>query len=454
MDDIRVLDTSVSEIGLGSPFQPWEDSPIGGANARAARIFKVAKAMITTNGTTGSNFIGLHTLLSPGDEVIMERVSHGSVINSSNLIGAHPIWVKPEYDQALGACLDVTVPAIREAMERAPAAKVAVLTSPKYHGIVGDLEQVIAELHCNGITVMVDAAHGSNFSFHPDLPISAVEAGADLVTMSIHKSTEAPSQGSLVLLNTTDQGIQDAYLESLNSIPAVSTSFHPAILALTEEAIVNLDKYGRERISAAIDLAEDFRNEVKAIDHPYEIWGVEQAGRPGFAQLDPTRVTVDVKGTGLTGIEVERLMQVERIGLPRVIPEMGGLTNVLFLVSWGNCWNDVEVAAAHLQHIALRYNRPVTATVPVPLASLPPQVVPPCEAQWSVKKGRFRVVEGRNAIGQISAETVAVYPPGWPVIVQGERITRDVFDYLTENSFRGAQLKGASDHFKSIKVMP
>ena len=453
MDDIRTLDTSVSEIGLGSPFSPWEDSPIGRANARAARIFKVARAMITTNGTTGSNFLALYTLLSPGDQVIVERDSHGSVLSSLNVIGAHPVWVNPEYDQTLGANLGATVPAIREAMERAPGARVAVLTSPKYPGIVGDLNAVIAELHGNGVAVMVDAAHGSNFSFHPDLPISAVEAGADLVTMSIHKTTEAPSQGSLVLLNTSDPGIHDAFLDSLNSTPSVSTSIHTGLIALTEEAIVSLAKYGKERISAALDLAEDFRCQVRAMAPPYDTWGVEQAGRPGFAQLDPTRVTVDVASTGLTGIEVERLMQVERIGLPRVVPEMGGLTNVLFLVNWGNSWHDVEVAAAHLQHIALKYNRPLTATVPVPLASLPPQVVPPCEAQWSVKRGRFRIVEGRDAVGQVSAETVAVYPPGWPVIVQGERITGDGFDYLTETVARGAHLKGASNNFKTVKVM-
>ena len=112
---------------------------------------------------------------------------------------------------------------------------------------------------------MVDAAHGANYPFHENLPTSAVEAGADFVTLSIHKSTEAISQGSLVLINTSDPKLLDAFLDAVNSSPAISTSPNFGILASVEEAVVNLDRYGYERISTALDLAEDFREQVRAI---------------------------------------------------------------------------------------------------------------------------------------------------------------------------------------------
>ena len=452
--DIRRLDTSISDASLGSVFDPWGDHPVGWANARVASIYNVEKAYGSTGGTTVSNFICVCTLVSLGDQVLLERASHGSVLNSLNMGGAHPVWIRPEFDQSLGVNLCATVSGIREALERAPNAKVAVLTSPAYHGVVGHLKQVIAELHRNGLTVVVDAAHGANYPFHENLPTSAVEAGADFVTLSIHKSTEAISQGSLVLINTSDPKLLDAFLDAVNSSPAISTSPNFGILASVEEAVVNLDRYGYERISTALDLAEDFREQVRAITPKYVTWGPEQAvGRPGFAQLDATRVTVDVSGTGLTGIEVEQLMQVERPGLPPVVAELGDPRNVLFLVTWGNDWSDIDIALAHLQHIAIEHKRPRRPAGPITLAALPPQAMPPCEAQLAIKRGHFRMVDGRNCIGDVSGETVAVYPPGWPVVVQGERITRDVFDFLRETAGLGANLKGASNNFNRVRVM-
>ena len=451
--DVLSLDTSVSDANIGSLFSPWDESPVGSANARVARIFKVAKSVITTNGTTASNFLCLYTLLSPGDQVVVARDSHSSVIQSLNLIGAHPIWMKSEYDANLGITLDATVTGIRDALQRAPDAKAVILTSPKYFGIVGGLDKVIAECHLRNLPVMVDTAHGPNFPFHDSLPMSAVEAGADLVTLSPHKSTAALSQGSIVLINSPDQGLHDAFLDAIRGTPAISTSFSFPILASVEEAVDNLDRYGYRNISAAIDLAEDFRNQLRSMTPIYRTWGVEQAGRPGFAKLDPTRVTVDVSGTGLTGIEVERLMQQERPGLPPVVAELGDQKNVLFLVTWGNDGHEIDAAVAHLQHIAVKCHGRRRSALRVPLADLPPQAMPPCAAQWSVKRGNFRVVDGRKSIGQVSGETVAVYPPGWPVVIQGEYITPDIYDFLRESAEFGANLKGASNNFETVKVM-
>ena len=451
--DILGLDTSVSDANVGSMFDPWGDHPLGWANDRVARIYNVEKAFISSSGTTVSNYISICAQVSPSEQVILERDTHGSGLNSLTKVGAHPVWIRPEFDQSLGVTRGATVPGIREALTRAPDAKVAILTSPKYYGLVGDLKQTIAELHRHGLKVIVDQAHGGCFPFHEALPTPAAEAGADIVTISIHKTTEAHSQGSLVLINNSDPGLLEAFLDEVNCSPAISTSPHFGILASVELAVVNLMRYGQDNISTALELADDFRNQIREMAPTNKTWEVEQTGRPGIAQLDPTRVTVDVASTGLTGIEVERILQDERPGLPPVIAELGDLRNVLFLVSWGNDWSEVDIAVTHLQHIALKSKGPRQPALPIPLTDLPPQVTSPYEAWLAVRSGHFRVVEGRRAIGQVSAETVAVYPPGWPVIVQGERITRDVFDYLSETVSRGAHLKGASNNFKTVKVM-
>ena len=187
---------------------------------------------------------------------------------------------------------------------------------------------------------MVDEAHGALFKFHPVLPTSAVEAGADLVTQSTHKTTEALSQGSVILVGNPD--LREAVLDAINSVPAISTSFSYPILASVEEAVANLDEFGWRRIEYALDLAECFRAEIQPLAPAYRTWGAEQAGGPGFKELNPLCVTVDVKGTGLTGFEVNKLLQSDEKGSLRVVAEMADLQNVLFLVSYGNKRSDID----------------------------------------------------------------------------------------------------------------
>ena len=451
--DILRLDSSVSDMELGSLFEPWDVSPVGMANRRIAEAYAVPSAFISTNGTTSANFICVYSLLSPGDVVLVERDCHISVLQAINLVGAEPVWVLPHYDPALGISLGATASGVIEALSRAPDTKAAIFTSPKYYGVVGQLDEVVAECHKRGLKILVDEAHGATYPFHPELPLSSVETRAHLITQSTHKTTEALSQGSVVLINDSDTRLQEAFLDAVHSIPAVSTSFNYGIVASVEEAVYNLVRFGHDRISTSLDLAQYFRDRVGAMAPLYSTWGPEEAGRQGFAALDPTRVTVNVSGTGLTGIEVERLLQIQRGNLPPVVAELGDLKNLLFLVSWGNDRNDVDLAVAHLELIANKYGRPRTRIHELHLATLPPREMAPAKAQWAAKRGRTRVVTGHEAIGEVSGETVCVYPPGWAVIVQGERITEEVFEFLREAERLGANLKGATNRFETIRIL-
>lgn len=448
--DPWLLDNSVSDNALGSLFTPWDDHVIGWIHAQIARYYGVKRAFISTNGTTTLNKLALFTLLKPGAKVLVERDCHISVLQTIAEIGAIPVWLVPAFDPDLGINLASTPEAIAHHLESDPEIEAVVLTSPKYYGVVGDLRGCVAACHAHGVPVLVDEAHGACLAFHSSLPESATAAGADLVTQSTHKTTEAWSQGSLLLIN--NESLCPRFLDALHGTPAVSTSFHYGIVASVEEAINGLRFRGKQRLNAALRLAAELRQGASLVPG-IKSWGAEQAGRPGFRELDPLRVTIDVSGLGLTGIAVESRLQRGADGPRPVVAELGDIRNVLFLVTFGNTQVDVATVLRHLRILSARRSGHAPAAPAIP-NGLPRQAISPREAFWAVMDGKTRHVPIANAVGRISGETVAVYPPGNALLVQGEVVEAEVVEYLRHVANLGAHLKGATDPaFNSMRII-
>ncbi len=449
--DLWELDNSVSDPSLGSLFDPWGDHPVGEVHGMVARAYGASRAFISTNGTTGANSLAILTLVAPGDRVLVERDCHVSVLQTLNLIGAVPVWLVPPFDEELGVNLASTPAAIAQALQLNPDIKSVVLTSPKYFGIVGELASCVDVCHEHGARILVDEAHGACLAFHPKLPVSATEVGADLVTQSTHKTTEALSQGSVLLMNNDD--LCPRFLDVLHGTPVVSTSFNFAIVASVEEAISNLVLDGETRLGAALGLAEEMRSSILEIPG-LGTWGGEAAGRPGFAELDLCRVTVDLAGVGFTGVEAEALLQRPGV-LDPVVAELGTVRHLLFIVTYGNTLTDIESVLSHLRMLVASVGRAARKSdlLPAP-RTVPPQVLSPRDAFWAVRRGQTRTVPAAQAIDQVSAECVAVYPPGNAILVHGERVTQEAVEYLSQMARLGAHLKGASDaKFETLRVL-
>lgn len=444
------LDNSVSDNSLGSLHMPWNDHAIGWIHAQIARYYGVKRAFISTNGTTTLNKLALYTLLNPGGKVLVERDCHISMIQTITEIGAIPVWLVPAFDLDLGINLASTPEAIEEHLDRDPDIQAVVLTSPKYFGVVGDIRGCVAACQAHGVPVLVDEAHGACLAFHPNLPDSATAAGADLVTQSTHKTTEAWSQGSVLLIN--NEALCRPFLDALHGTPAISTSFSFGIIASVQEAVDGLKFRGKRRLNAALLLAEELRQGANLIPG-IRSWGAEQAGRPGFRELDPLRVTIDVSGLGLTGIAVESRLQRGADGLRPVVAELGDLRNVLFLVTFGNTHEDVATVLRHLRRLSARRSGQAPTAPAIP-NGLPRQVMSPRDAFWAVMAGKTRRVPITEAIGRVSAETVAVYPPGNALLVQGEMVEAETVAYLHHVASLGAHLKGATDPaFNSMRII-
>lgn len=442
-------DSSVSDPALGSLFRPWEDSPVGHVNARIAELSGARRAFAAPCGTTGLNKLAAFTLVNPGDVVLVERDSHGSLVHALNEVGAHVYWLEPPYDPELA----IALPPSPEQLERVLAGrddfKAVFLTAPKYFGPRGNLRDLVEVCHRHGLKVLVDEAHGDGFGFHPALPISAAALGADIVTQSTHKWSEALSQGSILLLN--DEELSERFLFVLNNTTTISTSFNLLIVASIEEALEHNACWGRERFDRALGLVARLRTGISGIAG---LSTLDLEGYPGAGEVNPLRVAVDVSGIGLTGFEIEELLQASGGHLPPVVAELGSARHVLFLVNYGHTAEDIDLVVDRLSTIADAApgsNRVLSLPSP-PLRGL--NWLPPFQAFWEVARGQTSTLPVEQAEGKVSAECIACYPPGSPVLVYGEVVTISTIRYLQQLRSFGAHLKGASDpDFRTMRVI-
>jgi arginine/lysine/ornithine decarboxylase len=224
----------------------------------------------------------------------------------------------------------------------------------------------------------------------------------------------------------------------------VSTSVSNPILASLELGIRQLVQEGDTLWNETIECAELFRQEVRKIPG-ISCFGREQSGRRGFRSYDPTRVTLDVSGTGLTGIQFS-----ERLVAERIYPELATLRHLLFLFTPGTNESDSRRLLQRVRAIAR------TGEKKSPLDR--PETPPPCvNIAVSPRKAKFapkETISICDAVGRIAGETIATYPPGVPIIVAGEIVSLEAVEYLLHMREMGAVLKGATDpFFQTLRVL-
>jgi lysine decarboxylase len=434
------LDHSTSVSELGSIFVYQDDKPLQRLKRQLAAAYGARWCFPSTHGTTILNILALLSACPSGGRVLVNRDAHSSVTAAMIHGGFHPRYLVPEYEPTLGVSLGPTVAGFKEAL-RCERIDCVLLTSPNYFGIVGELADIIQLAHERGVPVVVDAAHAPHFHFCRALPDGAEDLGADCVTQSTHKIASALSQGSLLLIE--NERLIDPIYEHVNELGFVSTSFSYPILASLELGVRQLVEHGDKLWTETIERADGFRAAVCRLPD-LTCFGREEACRPGFRDLDPTRVTVDVSATGLTGFEFAR-----RLNQERIYPEMATLQHVLFLMTPGTSDRDTHRlydAIADISRTSLRHQF-VSAPPPPPL---PQMAVIPRVAKFSAK----RAVPLREAIGEVSGETVATYPPGAPIIAAGEVVSAETIEYLRLMARNGAALRGASDpYFETLKIL-
>ena len=406
-------------------------SVIKDAEALAAEAFGAANAFFMVNGTTSSVQTMVLSCCKRGDKIILPRNVHRSVINALVLCGAHPVYVNPEVDKRLGISLGMSVSQVEKAIKAHPDAVAILVNNPTYYGICSDIKSITRLAHANGMKVLADEAHGTHFYFGRRLPVCAMSVGADMAAVSMHKSGGSLTQSSLLL---TGPEMNAGYVSQIINLTQ-TTSGSYLLLSSLDISRRNLALRGKEIFRHVQDLTQYAREEINRIGG-YYAYAQDLINNDSIFDFDSTKLSVYTLDIGLAGIEVYDLLRDEY----DIQVEFGDLGNILAYVSVGDRMQDIERLVSALAEIRRRYGRDRTGLMTQEY--LPPQVeVTPQEAFYAEKIS----LPLDKAEGHICSEFVMCYPPGIPILAPGERITRDILDYIAYAKEKGCSMTGPED---------
>ena len=382
-----------------------------------ADAYDADHAFFLTNGTSSGVQAMIMSACQAGDKVILPRNAHKSAINALILGGITPVYVQPEMNTRLGIAMGVTVEKIKEAIALHPDAKAVFLINPTYYGAASALKEITELCHKHDMAVLVDEAHGAHLHFHDELPMSAMEAGADMSAVSLHKTGGSLTQSSALLLKG-DIIDKDRVKTILNLTTSTSASY--LLMASLDGARKILATRGEKMLTDTLELSRRARAEINAIEGLYA-FSTELIDAHGVYAFDETKLSINVTGIGLTGFEVYDILRDEY----NIQMELGDINNVLAIISLGDTKQALCALVSALKDISVKYKKPEFDCQVKPLKN-PEVVIIPRDAFYMQKK----ILPLADSVGEIAGEYIMAYPPGIPVLSPGERITKEIIDYI------------------------
>lgn len=405
---LRMDVNSMKELDLLSHPQ----SVIKEAQDLAAAAFGAKKAYFLVNGTT----VGIQAMImatcKPGDTLLVPRNGHKSVMDGIILSGARPVFIQPEVDYHFGVSHGVSVKSVEKAIKDNPDAKAILITYPTYFGAMSNLEKICKLAHEQEINVIVDSAHGAHLPFISDEILDPISAGADAVTISMHKTGGSLTQSSILLLQN-DRVAPEAIQKNLSLLQSTSANY--LLLSSLDVARREMVLYGNERYLLLKPIVERAIIDIES-NSRYEILKSHYLEKHFNQSYDWSKLVIRVNGIGLTGFEVYSILKSE-YGIQMELAE--GYV-VMAVISTSDTESSIRKLVAALKDIEEKYGKKtVLMSTNVTANQVNELILSPREAFYAEQE----TVDIYSAVGRISADTLMIYPPGIPLVIPGELIS-------------------------------
>lgn len=415
-------------------------SVIREAEELTAEAFGAAHAFLMVNGTTSSVQTMILSVCKAGDEIILPRNVHKSVINALVLCGAVPVYVEVTVNSRIGIAQGVEIAEVERVINEHPNAVAILINNPTYYGICSNLVKIVEIAHAHGMKVLADEAHGTHLYFGENLPVSGMAAGADMAAVSMHKSGGSLTQSSILLCGPD---MDAEYVRQIINLTQ-TTSASYLLLSSLDISRRNLALRGKDSFAKVAKMAEYARDEINAIGG-YYAYGKELVDGDSVYDYDVTKLSVFTQGIGLTGIEVYDLLRDEY----DIQIEFGDIGNILAYISIGDRIQDIERLVGALEDIKRLYGKTGTDLYCGDFIQ-PQMVISPQKAFYANKKS----VPLEETAGMVCGELVMCYPPGIPILTPGERITEEIIEYIKFAGDKGCSLQGTLDpEVKNLNVI-
>lgn len=406
-------------------------SVIKDAETLAAEAFGAANAFFMVGGTTSAVQSMIMYACKGGDKIIMPRNVHRSAINALILCDAVPVYVDPDVNNTLGIALGMSVSQVEKAIRENPDAKAIMVNNPTYYGICSDLRKITELAHKHNMLVLVDEAHGTHFYFGENFPVTAMAVGADIASVSMHKSGGSLTQSSFLLMG---EKINSDYMRQVVNLTQ-TTSASYLLLSSLDISRKRLALSGREIFEKTVEMAEYARSEINSIGG-YYAYSKELINGDSVYDFDVSKLSVFTLPIGLAGIEVYDLLRDEY----DIQIEFGDIGNILAYISVGDRNRDIERLISAMSEIKRRFGKSETGL-------LTHEYINPIVAETPRKAfyGDKKSLPLDEAAGYICSEFVMCYPPGIPILAPGELITDEIIQYIKYAKEKGCSMTGTED---------
>lgn len=378
-------------------------------------IYGSKESYFLINSSTAGILASIAAVCRLGDKILISRNCHKSVYYAISLLGLKPVYLYPEVKRDL--CMGVTSRQVKEILDRECGIKAAVIVSPTYEGIVSDIVQIAEVLHEKEIPLIVDEAHGAHFVFHPEFPESAVSQGADAVIQSLHKTL--PSLTQTGLLHICSDRIRTSEIrQALSTFQSSSPSY---ILMASIDYCVRKCGSSPDMFENYVRNLEDIRNRLKRMRH-LQLLKTD----------DPGKIVILTGETNITGGTLFEILR-DSYGIELEMYEISYVTAMTSIC-------DSKAALDKLCTALMQIDKKLHDTKDCGVYIMPvnEQILTPYETKLKTRK----LVEPAEAIGEISAEFIFLYPPGIPAVVPGERISKEILEKIQSYQKRKMNLIG------------
>ena len=401
---------------IGSPIS--QSGLINKSQRELSGKFGAKGCFFGVNGASGLIQSAIISMANPGETILMPRNVHISVIKTCAMQNILPIFFDLEFSSETGHYKPITKIWLENVFKKLNfnENKIVgvILVSPSYQGYAGDLEPLIDLCHQKNLPVLVDEAHGSYFLFceNLNLPKSALSSGADLVVQSLHKSLNGLTQ-TAVLWYKGNLVNEHNLKKSINLLQTTSPS--SLLISSCEESIKDwLNKKSLSKYQKRI-------LEAKSI---YKT--LIQKNIPLIETQDPLKIVLNTSKAGIDGFTADKFFY--RNGLIAELPEMMTLTFCLgfsnqndFLKIFVKLWNKLLLNAKKSKSLEVLQS-------PFKLVQAPEIEI---GIAW---RSETQSIPFSKSLNRISGDIICPYPPGIPLLVPGEKIDMDRFNWINNQS--------------------
>lgn len=403
-----------------------------------AEVFGAKATYYGVNGSTGSNYVALATITKPGDKILIQRNCHKSIYNALILNRLNPVYIYPNYNENFNVLTGLYPEDIEQMLTEQPDIKAVVLTYPNYYGVCSDLKKIADIIHKHNKILMVDEAHGPHMGFSDKLPISALQAGADIVIHSTHKTLPSFTQTSMIHVGT-----DRIDLNKLRDRYQLYTTTSPSYLftASNEIAAAFMDsEEGRKKLDWNVEKCEEVIKRLNAIDR-VEVFTGDSSDETIFSK-DLTKILISIDG--IRGSQIKKRLKKEY----NIRLEMSDYYYALIFATLMNEEEDYEKLIAAIEDMAKKSSFEEINYVNINMPT-PKVIMNPADAYYSKKLQ----VGLKEAIGRIAAAPIIPYPPGIPLIVPGEEFTKEIYDHILFLMDNGIEIVGLMGREKDSIVV-